>query len=167
MILVVDVAYSEEDAVAAGVLFRDWRDDAPVREVVSHHPHPASYQPGEFYKRELPCILKLITDHALQPDCIIVDGFVYLDGCHQPGLGKRLYDALGGEVAVIGVAKSPFKGIGPEFAIYRGESVKPLFVTAAGIDLEQAKAYVLGMHGGYRVPSLLKRADQLSKKFTE
>jgi deoxyribonuclease V len=167
MILAVDVAYSDEDAVVAGVLFRDWRDDAPEKEVISRYPHPAPYHSGEFYQRELPCILKLITEHDLAPDCIVIDGFVYLDGRHRPGLGKHLYDALGGKVTVIGVAKSAFKGIGAEFQVLRGGSLRPLFVTAAGLALEQAKGYISSMQGRYRIPDFLKKADQLSKMFTE
>lgn len=167
MILAVDVTYSDEDAVVAGVLFQDWRDEAPEKELISRYPHPASYQPGEFYKRELPCILQLIKEHSLQPDCIVVDGFVYLDGHDRPGLGKHLFDALGGKVMVIGVAKSSFKGIGTEFELCRGGSLRPLFVTAVGVALDQAKEFILSMQGRYRIPTLLKRADQLSKMFTQ
>ena len=45
----------------------------------------------------------------------------------------------------------------------RGGSKRPLYLTAAGIDVKQAAALVKSMHGGHRVPALLKRADQLSR----
>lgn len=163
MILAVDVRYEEKCAVVAGVLFSDWRDEAPERELLTTIPIPADYQPGQFYKRELPCILKLIQENDLRPECIIVDGFVYLDGLNEPGLGKHLYDALCGKVAVIGVAKSSFRGIGPDFQILRGGSNKPLYITSVGIELEFAKELIRNMHGEHRIPTLLKRVDHASR----
>ena len=47
--------------------------------------------------------------------------------------------------------------------VLRGESLRPLFVSAAGMDHARAAALVQGMHGAYRVPTLLKRADQLAR----
>jgi deoxyribonuclease V len=163
MILAVDVHYADHHAVVAGVLFDDWPDAVPQREFITRVAVHAPYEPGQFYRRELPCILQLMVENDLEPDCIIVDGFVYLDGYREPGLGKHLYDALEGKVAVIGVAKSAFHGIPAEFAIYRGESRKPLYVTAAGIDIEEAKRCIAMMHGSHRQPTLLKRADWLCR----
>lgn len=160
MILAVDVRYYPSIAVVAGVIFRDWSSEAPEKEVVTCLEVPAAYQPGEFYKRELPCILTLIQEHHLQPDIIVVDGFVYLDGSSEPGLGRRLYDALGGKVAVIGVAKSAFKEIGAAYEVFRGGSKRPLYVTAVGVDLETAKRFIQCMHGEHRHPTLLKRVDR-------
>lgn len=163
MILAVDVRYWEKCAAVAGVGFAEWRDDYPETELVTFIEVPAAYQPGQFYKRELPCILKLIQEHDLHPECIVVDGFVYLDGSSKPGLGSHLYHALDGEVPVIGVAKSPFKGIAPEYQVYRGTSKKPLYVTALGIDSDKAKELIRKMHGKHRLPTLLKRVDQLCR----
>ena len=163
MILAIDVKYSEHHSAVAGVGFADWADDAPAVELVSFLEVPAAYQSGQFYKRELPCILKLLEEHELQPECIVVDGFVYLNGCSKPGLGRHLYDALDGKVPVIGVAKNPFKGIGPEYEVYRGTSKKPLYVTAVGIDTDKAKELIRTMHGKDRRPTLLKRVDQLCR----
>jgi deoxyribonuclease V len=163
MILAVDVKYSEECAVAAGVVFAGCGDETPEREVVSCLTTPAEYQPGQFYRRELPCILKLLTDNGLAPDIIIIDGFVYLDGVSRPGLGKHLYDALHGDVAVIGVAKTPFKGISPRYQLFRGGSTRPLYITAVGIHLDIAKDFIRDMHGRHRLPTMLKRVDHLSR----
>jgi len=41
-----------------------------------------------FYKRELPCILKLLDKLEQPPSCIVVDGYVFLDG------KKKASDAL-------------------------------------------------------------------------
>lgn len=163
MILAADVDYREHFAVAAGVLFEHWQDDKPVQEVTSRIESVADYEPGSFYKRELPCILQLLDEYALSPEIIVVDGFVYLDGISIPGLGKHLYDALDTQISVIGVAKKPFKGIGETFAVYRGKSTVPLYVTSVGIETEAAKNHVKQMHGPYRIPTMLKRVDQLSR----
>jgi hypothetical protein len=40
----------------------------------------------------------------------IVDGYVWLDDAGKPGLGAHLYQALGGRVAVLGVAETKFRG---------------------------------------------------------
>ena len=160
MILAVDVHYMGRKARIAGVLFENWDDDHPCEVVMSTVSDIEQYKPGEFYKRELPCVLKLLGDHEIRPDCIVVDGFVYLDGVTKAGLGKHLYDALEGRVNVIGVAKKPFKDISGYFAVYRGRSDKPLYVTSEGIEIETAKKLVATMSGRFRVPTLLKMVDQ-------
>jgi len=160
MIVAVDVHYKGRKADVAGVLFENWDDDHPCEVFKSTVSNVEHYKPGEFYKRELPCILKLLRDHDLKPDCIVVDGFVYLDAVGKAGLGKHLYDALEGRVNVIGVAKKPFKGISDSFAVYRGRSDKPLYVTSEGIEIDTAKKLVVRMSGRFRMPTLLKMADQ-------
>lgn len=164
MILAVDVAYSGNHAVAAGVMFDSWKDAAAQKDFVTRVDGVADYEPGSFYKRELPCILKLLAEHHLEPDCIVVDGYVFLDGVSKPGLGKLLYDSLNREVAVVGVAKKRFKEIDPKFEVHRGSSKRPLYVTAVGMDAEQAKENIRAMHGASRIPTLLKLADQISRE---
>ncbi len=165
MILAVDAQYSKNEAIAGGVVFEHWQDERPQKECVSLIERVADYESGKFFKRELPCILKLLADHHLQPECILVDGYVYLDGFSVAGLGKYLYDALAGCTSVIGVAKKAYKSIDPRFEIYRGNSRKPLYVTAVGIEVEQAKGYVLSMHGKNRLPTIIKRVDQICRGF--
>ncbi len=63
---------------------------------------------------------------------------------------------------MIGVAKTRFAGA-EAVAILRGRSHQPLFVTAAGLDARRAAELVRGMHGPHRLPTLLKRADQLAR----
>lgn len=163
MIIAVDVHYTDKTACVAGVTFEQWDDESPCGEVVSSITHVAPYEPGKFYKRELPCILRLLDEHALHPETIIVDGFVFLDGREKPGLGKYLYDAQHGGVSIVGVAKSAFHGISAEYGVYRGLSQKPLYVTAIGMDVNTAKTRVQAMHGPHRLPTLLKRVDQLCR----
>jgi deoxyribonuclease V len=47
--------------------------------------------------------------------------------------------------------------------IRRGRSTKPLFVSAVGWELENAAAAIAGMHGPYRIPTLLRLADRLAR----
>ncbi len=164
MILAVDVQYVHDKGATAGVLFESWDSSAAIDEFVSVVDINAEYVPGRFYKRELPCILTLLKDHALSPDIILVDGYVFLDDDGRPGLGKYLYDALNGRSVVIGVAKNRYSGAGEKYAVYRGGSSNPVYVTAAGEDLEITKADILSMHGSHRIPALLKHADRLARE---
>lgn len=111
MILAVDVSYCRQTAVAAGVAFKKWDEARPRAIFTSTISAFGAYIPGEFHRRELGCILGLLTEHRIRPACIIVDGYVYLDGVSKAGMGKYLYDILEGKVMVIGVAKKPFKDI--------------------------------------------------------
>lgn len=159
MILTTDVAYRDDMACAAGILHPDWRTDEIARTITKTISPVAPYEPGQFYQRELPCILSLLEDIDGDLEAIVVDGYVDLGGDAKPGLGRRLYEAIGGAVAVIGVAKSAFKDTPDTCRILRGKSKTPLFVTAAGLPLSQAKSHILSMHGEHRLPTLIKKAD--------
>lgn len=163
MILAVDVQYRTDYASVGGVAFVDWSSPNESAVYKSKFTGVKEYIPGEFFRRELPCILMLLQEHSLRPHTIVIDGFVYLDGISAPGLGKYLFDALGGQTPVVGVAKSRFAGAPDEIKVYRGGSKIPLYVTSAGIPLSNAKAHIQAMHGPHRVPLLLKKADQLSR----
>ncbi|VAW81679.1 Endonuclease V [hydrothermal vent metagenome] len=164
MILAFDVHYGEDKAFVAGVGFHSWQDRVAEGEYHCIVNGIESYEPGSFYKREMPCILALLNEHQLSPEIIVVDGYVYLDGHSRAGLGKHLYDALNQEVPIIGVAKQAFKGISDDYAMTRGSSKKPLFVTSAGVSLESAKSDIETMAGENRIPLLLKKVDQLCRE---
>jgi deoxyinosine 3'endonuclease (endonuclease V) len=98
-------------------------------------------------------------------ELIIIDGYVYLDDLGKPGLGARLYEKLGNRIPVVGVAKTSFAdNLKNVREVLRGESAKPLFVSAIGIDLDEAAQHIKHMHGSYRIPALLKRLDLITKK---
>ncbi len=164
MRIAVDVQYSELAVVTAAVGFIDWSDPASTLECVfSAEVTPKPYEPGAFYKRELPFLLAavaLVEQHH-PVEVVVIDGHVWLQE-GRPGLGARLHEALGARTAVIGVAKAAFAG-GSAVPVLRGDSSRPLFVTAAGINPHRAAELVCGMHGPHRVPTLLKRADQLAR----
>ena len=161
-ILAMDVQYAEQGhwGLAAGVLFTSWEAEKPAKKVTTPYAGVADYMPGQFYQRELPCLLELLGQMDL-PDIIIVDGYVDVAPGH-PGLGRHLYEALGSKVVVIGVAKTYFQDTAAT-PVLRGKSAKPLFVTAAGMDLDEACACIQRMHGPFRIPTLLKLVDQIAR----
>jgi deoxyribonuclease V len=114
MIGCVDVDYRDKRAVAGGIAFRDWLDDNVVAERAVSLQGIQPYQSGQFFIRELPCLL-----------------------------------------AVLRVL--------PPLEHTRGKSKIPLFVSAAGLSVRQAAEHVYSMGGPYRIPTLLKRVDLLSK----
>jgi len=162
-ILAIDVHYREADAIAAGISFDTWDATAPLNEYVSRITEISEYTPGQFYKRELPCIQQLITEHQLNPSLIIIDGYVFLDSNNRPGLGKHLFDMLDQKIPIIGVAKTAFHDAPSDFEIFRGQSKSPLFISSAGIALSDAKQHILSMHGKNILPALLKTVDQLCR----
>jgi deoxyribonuclease V len=165
VLVAVDVDYRAAEAVTACVGFRAWTDAAPAVELVVRVPGAAAaYQPGAFFRRELPAVLVAIRRLTIPPAIVVVDGYVWL-GPGVAGLGARLYDALGRRVAVVGVAKRPFAGAAADArAILRGASLDPLYVTAIGTSPDDAATGVRAMHGAHRLPALLKRADQLARQ---
>jgi len=163
MILAVDVTYHKEAAIVGGVLFLNWTDEKPLRELVISCSVPENYMPGQFYRRELPCIAALLGQVPEPLDCILIDGFVFLGRNKDPGLGKHLRDMLEQKVAVIGVAKTPFRDTPKSCEVLHGKSRKPLYVTAAGIQEEKAKFFIKSMHGNTRIPTLLKYVDRLCR----
>lgn len=166
MNLAVDVYYRKEEAIVAGVTFTDWRACEPDHVLITQLSSVANYEPGQFYKRELPCILELLKQVNPLPNSIVIDGYVYLGDDDKPGLGKHLYDALQGQCAVIGVAKNRFEGTPVWAELFRGNSRRPLYVTAAGIDQAEARQCVKEMCGEFRIPALLKKVDQLCRRKT-
>lgn len=166
MKLAVDVGYGEAQALAAGVLFEDWADAKATREIRVMVNKVQPYEPGQFYKRELPCIAELVNALECKLDTIVVDGFVWLSNNAEnpkPGLGAYLYDHLNQQVAVIGVAKTNFAGSGAA-QLLRGKSKRSLYITAAGVELVEAIHFINLMHGRHRIPTLLNRVDQLSRE---
>ncbi|WP_038168918.1 endonuclease V [Verrucomicrobium sp. BvORR106] len=158
----LDVHYADASATVAAVVFASWTDAVAIKETTLTLPVAAGYEPGEFYKRELPCLMAAIESLDEMPGLILIDGYVWL-GASRPGLGARLYEALDGKVPVVGVAKTAFQGQTEAVEVYRGGSRRPLFVTAAGVSAQEMAERVSQMHGEYRLPTLIKRADQLCR----
>jgi deoxyribonuclease V len=163
LIAILDAAYNENGAGVSCVLAKDWAASAAAAQFAQHVPGaPQRYEPGAFYKRELPLLLVMIKGLPFIPKAYVIDGYVWL-GPGKPGLGAHLYDAAGADAPVIGVAKTPFRGNACSILVFRGKSKQPLRITAAGIGAERAAALVAAMHGENRIPTLLKLADRLAR----
>lgn len=161
MLACVDVDYRPDEAVAACLLFSDWSDPTEASALIEHLPPAAPYQPGQFYLRELPCLLHVLRRVPSALAVIVIDGYVWLGAQGQPGLGARLHQELG--VPVIGVAKTAFRDSPDSVAVYRGQSQKPLHVSTAALDRTAAARAIQGMHGPHRIPTLLKQVDRLCR----
>jgi len=161
---VLDVQYNgNENAVVACLGFENW-EDKKASYVKQHFVEDIlPYVPGEFYQRELPCLMEALKD-LTDIECIVVDGYVWLDVENHKGLGLHLYDALEKKVPIIGVAKAKFGNTPKECELLRGESIKPLYITAKEMSLDEAKKAVSSMHGKYRFPTLLKEVDSVARK---
>ena len=167
MIRAFDSHYKDEQTAKTVCLeFEHWYDDKPMAVFTDYKTGIAPYEPGLFYKRELPCLIQLWQTLPVLPvEAIVVDGFTVLDDAGKPGLGMHLYEALDRTIPVIGVAKSFYhaneKSVRP---LYRGESKKPLYISAVGIELNVAFANIASMHGQHRMPTLLQVLDTLTKE---
>jgi len=161
VILCTDVDYKDDgSAVAAGVTLKHWSDDQACDELVVLVENIEPYVPGQFYKRELPCIqaiMKGLTGVSL----VIVDGYTWLEP-KRPGLGAHLWGDLGGSVPVVGVAKAYFKDT-QAIEVTRGKSKRPLYVTSQGIGPAEAARLVESMAGRNRFPDMLLRVDHLCR----
>lgn len=142
-------------------MFDRWDAPKALQEVTTVVHGIAPYQPGQFYKRELPCLLALLneTDHPIT--AVIVDGHTWLQA-GKPGLGHHLWEALDQRIPVIGVAKRSFVD-GCAQQVLRGRSKNPLWVTAVGCSVSEAVDGVRMMNGPNRIPTLFKRVDAMSR----
>lgn len=154
---VLDVHYGADRSVVGGVGVQDLALATGEEHTLVVPGAPAPYEPGSFFKRELPLLLRFLEDRPVVG--VVVDGFVWL-GVERPGLGLHLHRAL--EVPVIGVAKNGFhRAEIVATPVLRGESTRPLWVTQVGVP--DAAERVRTMHGPWRQPTLVKRADRLGR----
>ena len=157
----VDAHYPDTGgARAAAVLATDAAFAHVLAERTAVIPWVAPYRPGEFYLRELPP-LRAVLDDLSGLSLLVVDGYADLDPGGRPGLGAHAHAEFG--IPVIGVAKSRFRTATHAVPVKRGSSVRPLFVTAAGMPAADAADLVRRMAGRYRLPDALRRADNLAR----
>jgi hypothetical protein len=97
--------------------------DARFSQVLAEHiavvPEVPRYQPGKFYRRELPP-LRAVLDGIGGLGLLVVDGYADLDPDGRPGLGAHAHTEFG--IPVIGVAKSAFATATHAVAVLRGTS---------------------------------------------
>ena len=158
---VVDVHYlGAYGARAALVVAADPRFSSVSRETVVLCPPAEPYRPGEFYRRELPPI-RAVCAGAGPFAMLFIDGYVDLDPGGRPGLGAYVHAEFG--IPVAGVAKTHFLAATHAVPVTRGQSSRPLYVTAAGFAPSEAADLVRDMAGPYRIPDALRRVDRLAR----
>jgi deoxyribonuclease V len=151
-------------ARAALVLASDAAFSAIVAQKTAFVDRVAAYEPGEFYRRELPPLRAVLADVVHDLDLLIIDGYVTLDPDGRPGLGAYAHAEFG--VPVIGVAKTRFAPAVHAVGVLRGTGKRPLYVTSAGIPSADAASLVRAMTGRYRLPDALRRVDALARGAT-
>lgn len=180
--LATDTYYYKDRAKTVGIIFNSWDDSEP--ETIIHSWLGADkygpYIPGEFYKRELPCIINLITEHKLdlkEFDTIILDGLARLPGSSTEGLGVHLEDKITelwpdldfyDRPAIMGVAKTRFGNVEDDegtCTVLRGTAKTPFYVNTTWHLMSSAEAasHLKEMHGEHRIPTLLKLLDRATK----
>jgi deoxyribonuclease V len=90
-----------------------------------------------------------------------VDGYVDLDPQGRPGLGAHVHAEFG--APVIGVAKTAYRTATHAAQIRRGQSARPLYITAAGLTIADAAGLVENMAGPFRIPDALRTVDRLAR----
>ena len=163
MIAAADVCYFKDWAVAAAILFCDWSSERPEVELRQRIEKVEPYEPGNFYRRELPGLMRVLEPVRNQLETIVIDGYVWLGSENRSGLGAHLYEAFGRKIPVIGVAKSAFRSGGNAKLVWRGGSRRPLYVSSVGTHLTVAAKHIESMRGPHRIPTLLKIVDALCR----
>lgn len=154
----MDVQYGDDQAIVAVLVWRggvEWSHTLRL-------PAAAPYEPGQFYRRELPCLMAGIgcVPERFQPDLYLIDGFVET-APGVAGLGMHLYRSLPQPVPVIGVGKTKFL-TAPSIEVSRFGRA-PLFVSAVGIGADKAVELIRDLPGEYRLPDLIRWTDQLAR----
>lgn len=161
----LDAAYGCTAIAVAGALIRSWDAKGASQMLARRFDRPPeSYEPGAFYKRELPLLLSIISDFDEPIEIIVIDGYVWLDANGLPGLGGHLFSSLGRRIPVVGIAKTRYQNDTWSISVVRGESRRPLFVTSAGIQAREAAECVRRMYGDYRIPTILNTVDRAARE---
>ena len=163
MIACLDVHYFRDKANAAAIVFYYWDSCESISQYTATIPLSADYEPGRFYLRELQPLLAVIQKIPQPIDVYVIDGYCHLSSVLAPGLGAYLKASLDSEASIVGVAKNRYRNTNHAVELQRGRSTRPLFVTAIGIANELAAQRVSSMAGEFRIPTLLKTVDHLSR----
>ncbi|BCJ34547.1 endonuclease V [Actinocatenispora thailandica] len=176
----LDVAYGDDDRLAAAVVVLDANTLAPVDRATSVGVAAFPYVPGLFAFRELPALLAALAALTTVPDVLVCDGH----GLAHPrrfGLACHLGVLL--DRPAIGIAKTPLSGRhdppgrqrgdgspllddGEQFgcALRTRDDVKPVYVSVGHrLDLAAACTLALRLTPRYRLPETTRRADRLCR----
>jgi deoxyribonuclease V len=176
----LDVAYGDDDRLAAAVVVLDADTLAPVDRATAAGVAEFPYVPGLFAFRELPALLTALAALTTAPDVLVCDGH----GLAHPrrfGLACHLGVLL--DRPTIGIAKTPLSGRYDPPGARRGDGsplvddgevvgralrtrdgVKPVYVSVGHrLGLDAACALALRLAPRYRLPETTRRADRLSR----
>ena len=181
----VDVGFDTvRDEAKASIVLLDAQTMAVKAQVTTHQAVSFPYIPGFLSFREIPVLLRALSDLPEMPDMLMVDG----QGIAHPrrlGIAAHLGVVTG--LPSIGVAKSLLCGTyqepGPEkgatsLLMHKGEkigtvlrskdNVKPLFISPGHrVSHDTAVAYVLRCLTKYRLPEPTRLADKYSKRLNQ
>lgn len=164
MVVIIDVDYDEETRKGhvAGIVVKEILAEQEEYVLTAIVTEIEDYIPGQFYRRELKSIESIICQMNIEDiEMIVVDGYAD-SGTEEHALGTYVYEKY--KIPVIGIGKNRYnRCVLKNIEVYRGDSKKPLYVTSKGIDNEQAKKLVGKMAGKYRLPYLVKIADNRAR----
>ncbi len=183
-ILALDIQYEGGCAYLGGVL-RLPTSPTNFLHFAARSEAGLEYIPGLFCFREGPPLLAFVKkilaqDFVPYPSLLIIDGHGI---AHPQGLGLASWLGLHLGIASLGCAKRSLLPCRGDLGIGRGatlpifrenkqvgvalrtcEAVKPLFISSGHlIGLQAGKAVILGLLGAYRLPDLLRKADQIAR----
>lgn len=184
LILALDIQYQDNQAFIAGVLFEflgeikaqyAWQTQTDV-----------PYVPGYFCFREGPPLLdfwhKLLNDSQLQPKLMIIDGHGL---AHPRKFGVATWLGIKTHCPTIGCAKETLVHFDTPPDVSKGSfsviklntervgyvlrnqaNINPIFVSPGHlVSLEESKRVILALEGEYRIPEVLRLADQNARAF--
>lgn len=177
----VDVAYDEKnDKQIAAVVILEPNTfeviETSIAEDVTHFP----YVPGLFSFRELPSIIKALSNVKTKPDLIVCDGHGI---AHPRRFGLASHLGILFDIPTIGCGKTLLHGQAEEPGIKRGDftplidngeiignilrtqdNIKPLYVSIGHrISLQTACEWILRLSPKYRLPETTRQADHAVK----
>ncbi|NJN04785.1 MAG: deoxyribonuclease V [Leptolyngbyaceae cyanobacterium SL_1_1] len=176
----VDVGFEDNgDVTRAAVAVLSFPALQLVEHQIARQPTTFPYVPGLLSFREVPTILRALSQLKTQPDLLLCDGQGI---AHPRRLGIASHLGLLVDLPSIGVAKSRLVGTHSELLPDKGSWVplqdggetigavlrsrtntNPLYISSGHrISLQTAIAYVLGCTPKYRLPETTRWADKLA-----
>lgn len=166
MVVIIDADYNEEtrEGHVAGIVAKNILSEQEEYVITAFVTEIEDYIPGQFYRRELQSVDSIISQiEKGDIEMIVVDGYAD-SGTEEHALGTYVYEKY--NIPVIGIGKNKYdRCVLENLEVYRGESKKPLYVTSKGMDNEQAKTLVKKMAGKFRIPYLVKYADNRARNW--
>ncbi|MFJ7212318.1 endonuclease V [Amycolatopsis sp. NPDC098790] len=176
----LDVAYGEDDVIAAAVVTLETAGLTVVEERTHRAKAAFPYEPGLFAFRELPPLLAALERLEREPDVLVCDGhglahprrfglachLGVLTGLRAFGVGKTRFVGSYDPLAEPRGSSEPLVDAGEEVgAVLRTQDgVKPVFVSAGHrIGLAHACRLTLALTPRYRLPETTRQADRLSR----